>query len=248
MFGRVGSTVTPTRVICCDELPDGRRRTPSTVSQLAARRPSIAIEDSNCQSEDVANGRRGHMDVAYSVNQAFERVLEFIRARILVWLLNPEMGKVGENIGQWIILLFFSCFIRPSDLTGESPVQLTFKRFGILYALAPAGLYALANVEMFKHFIVAKLPPLPPNSPSAELILFLWMNKIMYGLAFVLVLSTTYLFGLTRWAYNQLICRLLGPTLANVQRASLAYFLLKIMRRHGNLFTICLDICLYRNT
>jgi hypothetical protein len=80
---------------------------------------------------------------------------------------------------------------------------------------------------MFKHFIVAKLPPLPPNSPSAELILFLWMNKIMYGLAFVLVLSTTYLFGLTRWAYNQLICRLLGPTLANAQRASLAYFLLK---------------------
>ena len=42
---------------------------------------------------------------------------------------------------------------------------------------------------MFKHFIVAKLPPLPPNSPSAELILFLWMNKIMYGLAFVLVLN-----------------------------------------------------------
>ena len=49
----------------------------------------------------------------------------------------------------------------------------------------------------------------------------------MYGLALVLVLSTTYLFGLMRWAYNQLICRLLGPTLANVQRASLAYFLLK---------------------
>jgi hypothetical protein len=245
MFGRVGSTVTPTRVICCDELPDGRRRTPSTVSQLAARRPSIAIEDSNCQSEDVANGRRGHMDVAYSVNQAFERVLEFIRARILVWLLNPEMGKVGENIGQWIILLFFSCFIRPSDLTGESPVQLTFKRFGIL---TPLHQPVCTRLRMSRCSNISLWPNSRRCPRIVELILFLWMNKIMYGLAFVLVLSTTYLFGLTRWAYNQLICRLLGPTLANVQRASLAYFLLKIMRRHGNLFTICLDICLYRNT
>ncbi len=40
------------------------------------------------------------MDAAYSVNQASGRVLEFIRARILVWLLNPKMGKVGEKIGQ----------------------------------------------------------------------------------------------------------------------------------------------------
>src|ERR1700722_5503220 len=80
---------------------------------------------------------------------------------------------------------------------------------------------------MYKIFFCDIIQPFAHNSPSAELILFLWMNKIMYGLAFVLVLSTTYLFGLTRWAYNQLICRLLGPTLANVQRASLAYFLLK---------------------
>jgi hypothetical protein len=105
------------------------------------------------------------MNASDRVDQAFERALEFIRARVLLWLLSLKMVKLGEKIGQWAILLFFSCFIRPSDLTGESPIQLPFKRFGFFYALAPAGLYAFANVEIFKHFDTDKLSP-PPDTHS----------------------------------------------------------------------------------
>jgi hypothetical protein len=136
------------------------------------------------------------MDAVDRLNLAFERALEFIRACVLFWLLSLKMAKFGEKIGQWTILLFFSCFIRPSDLTGESPVQLPFRRFGFFYALAPAGLYALANVEMFKHFGMDKLPPPPADSPFIDLIFFLGMNKIMGGLVLVLILSATYIFGL----------------------------------------------------
>jgi hypothetical protein len=170
------------------------------------------------------------MEAAERINQAFERALDSIREHVLPRLSNPKLGK---KIGQWTILLFFTCLIRPTDLTGEGRVPLPFKRLGIVYALAPATLYAFASVEMFKHFRLGRIAP-PPDSPFAQLVPFLGMDKVMSGLALLLILSAIYLLGFLSWAYNQLLCRLLGPSLAKAERASLAYFTLKSSAAMGS--------------
>ncbi len=53
------------------------------------------------------------------------------------------------------------------------------------------------------------------------------MPYIMHGAAFLLILSLTYVLGVMRWAYSKIFCALLGPVRSKVERASLAYFLLK---------------------
>lgn len=80
------------------------------------------------------------MDVEQHIGVLSERVSNFVRKHVIYRLLNNPFGTVGEKVGQWTILLFFTSFIRPTDLTEESELRLPFKRFGIAYALLPASL------------------------------------------------------------------------------------------------------------
>jgi hypothetical protein len=82
---------------------------------------------------------------------------------------------------------------------------LPFKRLGVIYALPPAALYALANVEMFRHFAPNRMPLPPSDSPLAELMVYLGMNRIMWVAAFLLILSTTYMLGLMMWGFTKLL-------------------------------------------
>lgn len=167
------------------------------------------------------------MNAVERVDRVLEWLLSIVRGRWLPWLLNQKFGRFGDTTTQWIVLLFFTCFIRPSDLTGESDIRLPFKRFGFAYALAPATLYGSATIAFFKQFETAIRSAPPPDTPVTSLILLLVGNKIMMAVSVLMIIGVIYAYGTTRWACTLLICATLGPTRANKKRASLAYFLLK---------------------